>query len=64
MLGTDAVSLTGGTAAFDTKNIGTAKTVTATGFLLSGADAGNYTLSNPTETTTANITPQTVLNGS
>src|SRR6185312_12538669 len=63
VLGLDSVSLTGGTASFDTKNVGTGKTVTATGMGLSGADAGNYALSNPTETATAAITPELVLNG-
>src|SRR5205823_4496069 len=49
------VSLTGGTATFDTKDIGTGKTVTLTGATLSGADAGNYLLDSVT-TTTADIT--------
>src|SRR6185503_9791789 len=40
----------------DTRNVGTGKTVTATGLTLAGADAGNYSLSNTTETATANIT--------
>jgi hypothetical protein len=40
----DAVSLTGGTATFSDKNVGTGKTVTLTGAALSGADAGNYIL--------------------
>jgi len=31
-------------AAYDTKNVGTGKTVTFTGLALSGADAGNYTV--------------------
>ncbi|PYM06291.1 MAG: hypothetical protein DMD82_09150 [Candidatus Rokuibacteriota bacterium] len=54
VLGTDAVSYTGGTATFGNKNVGTGKTVTGTGLGLSGADAGNYTV-NTTATTTANI---------
>ena len=44
----------GGTAAFSDKNVGTGKTVTATGLSLSGADAGNYTV-NTTASTTADI---------
>jgi trimeric autotransporter adhesin len=40
----DQVSLTGGTAKFDTKNVGTDKTVTGSGFALAGDDKGNYTL--------------------
>jgi len=55
-IGSDRVAYSGGTATFADKNAGTAKTVTATGLGLSGADAGNYTV-NTTATTTANITP-------
>jgi len=43
-------------ASFDTKNIGTGKTVTVSGISISGADAGNYTLTSNTALTTANIT--------
>jgi len=53
----DDVSLTGGTATFDEKNVGNGKTVTGGGFSLGGAQAGNYHLSPTTATTTANITP-------
>ncbi len=42
-------------ASFDSKNVGTAKTVTITGLGLGGANMGNYSLANPF-TTTANIT--------
>ena len=49
------VSLTGGTATFDTAAVGSGKTVTATGFGLSGADAGKYALTSYTATTTASI---------
>ena len=51
----DTVSLTGGTATFDNKLVGTGKTVALSGAALSGADAGNYTLG-AVSTTTANIT--------
>ena len=44
--------------AFDTKNVGTDKTVTVSGLSLTGADAGNYVLTPPT--TTANITAATL----
>ncbi|MFZ1934316.1 MAG: YDG domain-containing protein [Thermoguttaceae bacterium] len=47
-------------AAFSDANAGTGKTVTVTGISISGADAGNYTLSNTTATTTANITPRAI----
>jgi hypothetical protein len=40
----DAVSVTAGVGTFDTKNVGTAKTVTLSGAKLSGADALNYKL--------------------
>jgi hypothetical protein len=53
--GDDAVACTG-TAAFDTATVGVGKTVTATGLTLIGAAAGNYLLSSPTATTTADIT--------
>jgi YDG domain/Bacterial Ig-like domain (group 3) len=55
VLGTDDVTLTGGTATFSSKNVGT-HTVTGTGFNLSGTDAGNYKLDPQTATTTASIT--------
>ena len=44
IVGRRCVSLVGGSAAFDTKNVGTAKTVTLTGATLAGDDEGNYTL--------------------
>jgi len=56
VLSGDVVSYTGGTATFANKNVGTAKTVTATGLSLTGTDAGNYTV-NSTATATADITP-------
>ncbi len=56
VLGTDVVSYVGGTALFDTSAVGNGKTVTATGLLLSGVSAGNYTV-NSTAVTTANINP-------
>ena len=46
------------TGSFDTKDVGTGKTVTVTGLSLSGTDAGKYTLVQPT--TTADITAATV----
>jgi hypothetical protein len=55
VLGSDAVQLYGGTAAFSDKNVGTGKTVTGTGFSLSGGDAGNYKLASTSLTTTADI---------
>ena len=45
-----------GTATFATASVGAGKTVTASGLTLTGAAAGNYTLSTTTATTTAAIT--------
>ena len=44
-----------GTAAFANPNVGTGKTVTFSGYSISGADAANYSLSQPASST-ANIT--------
>ncbi|MDY3551876.1 choice-of-anchor Q domain-containing protein [Gemmata sp. JC717] len=55
VIGQDAVTLTGGTAAFADKNAGAGKTVSLTGAALTGADAANYTLTG-VSTTTASIT--------
>src|SRR5207247_1605915 len=60
VLGSDVVSLSGGTATFASKTVGAAKTVTATGLSLSGADAGNYQLASTTASTTADITAKTL----
>jgi hypothetical protein len=43
-------------ASFADKNVGTAKSVNVSGIAISGTDAGNYTLSNTSATTTADIT--------
>jgi hypothetical protein len=51
----DAVSLNGGTANYDNKNVGSNKTVTLTGATLAGAQAANYSLTS-VGTTTAAIT--------
>jgi len=52
----DVVSATGtGAGLFADKNVGTGKAVTASGYTLSGTDAGNYNLTQPTGLT-ANIT--------
>src|SRR5439155_5795853 len=44
-------------ATFADKNVGTAKAVSVSGIVISGADAANYTF-NATATTTADITPR------
>ncbi|MFN2615265.1 MAG: beta strand repeat-containing protein, partial [Actinomycetota bacterium] len=55
VVGTDDVSLAGGTATFSDATAGIGKLVTATGFALSSTLAGNYTLAPGPWTTTANI---------
>jgi trimeric autotransporter adhesin len=52
----DVVTLEGGTATFDSKNVGTGKIVTGVGFTLSGSSAANYTLASSTLTCTADVT--------
>jgi hypothetical protein len=49
-----------GNASFSDKNTGNGKTVTASGLVLSGADAGNYALASATATGTASITPRSL----
>ena len=50
--------LSGAMGAFATPDVGTGITVLVSGLLISGANAGNYALTEPT--TTANITPAAV----
>lgn len=58
-MGSEDVSLAGTpTGNFDTSDVGTAKTVTITGFSLTGADSGNYFLA--AITTTADITARAI----
>ncbi len=60
IVGSDDVGLvtTGAVGAFDTKNVGTDKTVTINNLTLDGATAGNYSVTAPT--TTASITERTL----
>src|SRR6266446_9271711 len=60
VIGGDNVTLSGGTATFAGKNVGTSKTVTATGLSLSGTAAANYVLSSTTASTTADISTRTL----
>ncbi|MDL2230906.1 YDG domain-containing protein, partial [Bacteroidales bacterium OttesenSCG-928-L19] len=60
VINNDVVTISNGTATFNNKNVGTGKTVTFSGFSLSGAGAGNYTLSAQPTSTTANITAKPV----
>src|SRR5215217_3638649 len=55
----EQVSLSGGSALFDTKHVVTAKTVTGTGFTLAGDDRGNYQLASSTLAAKADITAKT-----
>ncbi len=51
----DSLADSYGSATFDSKNVGTGKTVSVSGISVSGSDAGNYNLANTTASTTANI---------
>ncbi|MFN8929425.1 MAG: YDG domain-containing protein, partial [Alphaproteobacteria bacterium] len=59
ILGSDSVTINSGAATgnFANKNVGTGKAVTVAGVSIGGADAGNYTLTQPTGVT-ADITPK------
>ncbi|WP_306392220.1 YDG domain-containing protein [Telluria beijingensis] len=59
VLAGDSVSLDGATGQFSDKNAGAGKTVTVSGALLGGADAGNYTLDAPADLR-ASITPRQI----
>jgi hypothetical protein len=59
ILNTDSVTLITGIGTFSDKNIGTGKTVTATGYALAGPDSGNYDLMQP-DSLTADITAATL----
>ena len=60
LVNNDTVTVTAGSTAFDNANVGTGKTVTFTGYSLSGEAAGNYTLSAQPADTTANITARAI----
>nr|WP_316643687.1 YDG domain-containing protein [uncultured Roseateles sp.] len=62
-LGNDSVAVGGSAvASFANKNAGTGKSVTVSGYTLSGVDAGNYTLNPPAELR-ADITPASLTIG-
>jgi hypothetical protein len=61
-VGSDDVSLSGGTATFANALVGNAKTVTLAGASLAGTTASNYTLGS-VSTTTANITAAVLASG-
>jgi len=58
--GSDTVTIdaSGAAGTFADKNVGTGKTVTVTGIVIGGADAGNYSLTQPSPT--ADITVKTL----
>lgn len=56
LLPNNHVSLISGTGTFDNKNAGTAKSVTISGYSISGTDAQNYTLNTQPSGVTADIT--------
>ena len=59
----DAVSVSGlGSGSFADKNVGSAKPVVLSGFVLGGADAGNYTVA-PVAASSASITPRALTVG-
>jgi hypothetical protein len=57
----DTVTFANTSATFDTKNVGTAKTVSVAGISLTGTDAGNYSLQSNTATATADIAKKDVV---
>ncbi|WP_426085221.1 YDG domain-containing protein [Janthinobacterium sp. PSRC1-1] len=60
----DSVSLAGsGTGSFATKNVGVNKTVTVSGYTLSGADAGNYVVTQPSGLTASISKANLVVSG-
>ena len=56
----DDVTMVTGTAAYDSKNVGVGKTVTFTGFALTGAKADNYCLTAQPASLTADITAKEI----
>ena len=60
VVGDDDVTIANGSASFANKNVGTGKTVTFTGYSLTGPDADDYTLSAQPASVTADITPKTI----
>ena len=64
IIGGDSVSVSSGTASFDNANAGMSKAVTVTGLSLSGTDAGNYILTQPTGLTATINKADLTLSGS
>ncbi|MFN8276440.1 MAG: YDG domain-containing protein [Chitinophagales bacterium] len=61
VVGSDVVTLGGSaTAVFANKNVGTAKAISVSGYTISGAQSGNYTLTQPTLTGDINALTLTI----
>ncbi len=56
----DSITIAYSQGMFDTKNVGTGKTVTVGGIAISGTDAANYTLQNTSTTTTSAISAKNI----
>ena len=56
----DSFTDAGASATFTDKNAGTGKIVTVSGIIITGGDAGNYSLATTTAAATANITPRSL----
>ncbi|AYM75696.1 filamentous hemagglutinin N-terminal domain-containing protein [Janthinobacterium agaricidamnosum] len=60
MIGGDSLSVAGASGSFADKNAGTGKTVSISGIVLGGTDAGNYNLTGTTASGTADISKATL----
>ncbi|MDO8041045.1 YDG domain-containing protein [Janthinobacterium sp. SUN137] len=60
MVGGDSLSVSGASGSFGDKNAGTGKTVSISGIVLGGTDAGNYNLTGTTASSTADISKATI----
>ena len=61
MISGDQVSLSNASAVFSNKNVANNKTVTVSGLSISGTSSSNYALQNSIATTTANISPKSLI---
>ncbi len=59
-IGGDSVGVSVGSALFNDRNVGTGKNTTASGLILTGADAGNYSLTTTSVAGTASIASRAV----
>ncbi|OEZ84001.1 heme/hemopexin-binding protein precursor [Janthinobacterium sp. HH103] len=60
MIGGDSLSVSGASGSFADKNAGTGKTVSISGIVLGGTDAGNYNLTGTTASSSADISKATL----